>query len=76
MEERGSDLDLPCSKIDYYLKYHHRTFIQQLMETEAETLIGVLDRAPKVQLKSGRNENMSTETKTMVESPMETVYMS
>ena len=30
-------LDLPCSQTDEYLKYHHRNFIQQLMETEAET---------------------------------------
>ena len=67
------ELALPSSQIDEYLKYHHRTFIQQLMEAEAETHIGTLDLAPKVHLKSGRNENMSKEVKTMMCSHSETV---
>ena len=35
-------LALPCSQTDEYLKYHHRTFIQQLMEAEIETCIRAL----------------------------------
>ena len=46
------------------------------METEAETHIGALDWAPKGQLKSGRNENVSKEVKTLMGSPTETVYLS
>ena len=41
--ERGPELALSYSQIDEYLKYHHRTFIQELMETEADTCIGALD---------------------------------
>ena len=52
------ELALPYSQNDDYIKYYRRTsniltFIQQLMETEAETCIKALDCAPKVQLKSG-----------------------
>ena len=45
LSNRGeeADLDLPYSQTDEYLKYHYRTFIQQLMEREAETHIGALD---------------------------------
>ena len=46
------------------------------METEAEILSGALDRAPKVQLKSRKSENMSKEVKTIMEIPTETVYLS
>ena len=42
IEERVTKLALPCSQIDEYIKYHHRTFIQQLMETKAETCIRAL----------------------------------
>ena len=66
---RGPDLDLSCSQTDDCLKYHHRTFIQQLMETEAETCIGALDLAPTVQLKSGRCENTSKEVNNMMGIP-------
>ena len=69
-------LALPCSKTDEYLKNRHITFIQQLIEIEAETCIRALNRVSKVQLKSGRNENMSKEVKTMMGSPTETVYLS
>ena len=34
--ERVPEVALPCSQIDDCLKCHHRTFTQQLMETEAE----------------------------------------
>ena len=60
------ELALCCSQIDEYLKYHHRTFIQQLMETEVETNIRALGRAPKIQLNSGRSEKISKEVKTML----------
>ena len=66
---------MPCSQTDDYLKYYYRTFIQQQVETEAETHIEALDLVPKVQLKSGRNENMSKEVKTMVCPYTETVYL-
>ena len=42
IEERVSELSWPCSQNDEYLKYHQRTFIQQLMKTEAETCSGTL----------------------------------
>ena len=45
------------------------------MEIETETHIRALDLAPKVQLKSGRNENMNKEIKTMMRTPTETVYL-
>ena len=80
LSNRGEDgmpeLALPCIQIDEYLKYHHRTFIQQLMESEAETCSEALGWAPKVQLKSGKSENMSKEVKTMTGKPTETVYLS
>ena len=63
-----SEMALPCSQTDDYIKYHHRTFIQQLMETEANTQIRTLDSASKIQLKSGRSESMSNEFKTMRDS--------
>ena len=31
------ELALPCSQIDNYLKCHHKTLIQQLMEAESES---------------------------------------
>ena len=34
---------LSCSQIYDYLKYHHRTFVQQQMETETKTHIRALD---------------------------------
>ena len=46
------------------------------METEAENCIGVLDWAHNVQLKSGKNDNMSKDVKTMIGTPTETVYLS
>ena len=70
------ELALPCNQIDEYLKCNHRPFIQQLMETVAETHSGDLDLAPKVQLKSGRNKNMSKEVKTLMGTPTETIYLS
>ena len=39
---RVPELALPCSQIDDYLKCDHRTFIQQLMEAEAEIHSGAL----------------------------------
>ena len=66
------ELTLPWIQIDDCLKCHHRNFIQQLMETEAETHSGALSWAPKVQLMSGRSENMSKEVKTMMGIPTET----
>ena len=44
------------------------------MEMEEDT-IGKLSCAPKLQLKSGKNENMTKEFKTMMGSPTKTVYM-
>ena len=41
--ERVPELALFCIQIDDYLKYHHRTFFQQQMETEAESHIRELD---------------------------------
>ena len=46
------------------------------METEAQTRIGALGWAPNIQLKSGRNEIMSKEVKTMKETLTETLYQS
>ena len=46
------------------------------METEAETRVRALGWDPKVQMKSGRNENMSKEIKTMMGTPTETTYLS
>ena len=65
-------LVLPSSHIDEYLKYHHRTFIQQLMKTEAEISSG----APKVHLKSERSENMRKDVKTIMVTLTEKVYLS
>ena len=72
----GTQTGLACSQIDEYLKYHHRTFIKQLMETEAETRIRALDWPPNVQLKSERSENMSKKVKTLMGTPTETIYLS
>ena len=74
--EKGPDLHLACSQTEEYLKYHHRNFVQQQMEKEAEIHIGALDWAPKVKIKSGKNENMSKEVKAMMVSSSETVYLS
>ena len=46
-----------------YLIYHYGTSIQQQIEIEAESHIRALDWAPKVQLKSRRNENMNKEVR-------------
>ena len=43
--ERVPELALPCSQIDDYLKCHHRTFIQQLMEADAEIHSGALSQS-------------------------------
>ena len=61
-EERVPELALSHSHTDEYLAYHHRTFIWQWMEIETETHIGTLDLAPKVQMRS-RRENMSKEVR-------------
>ena len=45
------------------------------METEAETRMGALDWAPKVQLKSVGSKIMRKEVKTMKDTPTETVYL-
>ena len=63
-------LALPCSQIDEYIKYHHRTFIQQLMEAEVETHSRAHGWAPKAQLKSERSETMIKEAKTMMGHPL------
>ena len=34
---------LPYCPIDVYLNCHHRTFVQQLMEADAEIYSGALD---------------------------------
>ena len=76
VEEWVPELALSRSQTDDYLDYHHRTFDLGQMETETETHIEALDGAPKVQLKSGRRENMSKEVRTTRGSPTETVCLS
>ena len=46
------------------------------MEAVAETHIRALNWALKVQLKSGRNENMSKRVEIMMGTPTEIVYLS
>ena len=58
------ELALSHNHTDEYLEYHHRTFIWQWMEIETEIHIGVLDLAPKVQMKDRKRENMSKEVRT------------
>ena len=64
MEDRVPELALSSSQTDDYFEYYYRSFIQRQMEIETETHMGVLDWAPKVQLKSRRRENMSKEVRT------------
>lgn len=46
------------------------------MDTEAKIHSGALSWGPKVQLKSGRSDNMSKEVKTIMGTFTETVYLS
>ena len=64
--ERVPELILPYIQINYYFKCHHRTYIQLLIEADAENYSGVLVYASKIELKSGKSENMSNEVKTMM----------
>ena len=75
--EGGSNLDLPCSQIDEYLKYHHRTFIQELMGKQRQRPASEhWTEFPRSSCRVGRNENMSKEVKTMMGTPTETVHLS
>ena len=56
-QQRVLGLALSHSHTDEYLAYHHRTFIWRWMEIETETHIKALELAPKVQMRS-RRENM------------------
>ena len=67
---------LLCSHIDDYLKCHHVTFIQQLMETGAKIHSIALGGAPKVQSKSGRRENTSKEVKIGIGTTTKIAYLS
>ena len=72
--ERVTKLSLHCSKTDY-LKCQHRTFIQQLIEAEADIYSRALGCAPKVQFKKGKSENMSKDVKNIIGIATEIGYL-
>ena len=43
VEEKVPELALSRCQNDDYLEYHHRNFVQQWMEIEIKTHMGVLD---------------------------------
>ena len=57
--EREHKLSFLCIQIGDYPNYHHRAFIQQLTEPDAEIHNQAPDWVPKIQSKTGEREYMS-----------------
>ena len=57
--EREPKLALTRNQIGDYPNYHHRAFIQQLTESDAEIHNQAPGHVPEIQSKGGRREYMS-----------------